>query len=493
MQDRRPTDLRDREADDDWEKTPTRSESVNYLIAALAAVMAATLARVYLGGRIGLGDAEAYYYAWSRHLDFSYYDHGPGIAYLIGLGTRWLGDTLLGVRVLSIAASAATALMIYLFGALLFSSRRTGLLATLLFVVSPVFFIGGAAAAPDAVFGLLWLVAAWFLFQAVQRNRPEPLVPMGIVVGLGLLCKYFMILFWPAALLYLLFGRGRRMLFSLHWVVGIIASLLIFSPVLYWNFGHDWASFLYHLSERHTDAALSSDRLLKFLAGQALYLSPPLALGLLLAIARSLGNMLQSRGRDAHLPFWLSAPVLGFFFLVGAWTPDSEPHWPLAGYLLLFPVLAHWLASLDDQLPGPLTKLVLLGPLAPLFRPSMKTLLLGWLIVPALLIDALLVLHLRTDLAYSRLPDAAIQPRLDISNELRGWDQAGEETVKLAGELGPGTFAASYHYTMCGQLAFAVKERLPVACLSRRTDAFDFFGEQDWRGKDAVFVTDNRY
>ena len=42
---------------------------------------------------------EAYYWMWSKHLAFGYYDHPPAVAYVIRAGTMIAGDTELGAQV----------------------------------------------------------------------------------------------------------------------------------------------------------------------------------------------------------------------------------------------------------------------------------------------------------------------------------------------------------------------------------------------------------
>ena len=66
---------------------------------------------------------EAQYWVWSRHLDWGYYSKPPLIAWLIRLGTLWLGNGEFGVRALSPFLHAGTAILLYLTGRRLYDSR----------------------------------------------------------------------------------------------------------------------------------------------------------------------------------------------------------------------------------------------------------------------------------------------------------------------------------------------------------------------------------
>ena len=58
----------------------------------LAALFA--LARFWLAGHLNLAEDEAYYWEWSRSLDWCYYDQGPMLALAIRLGTALLGTQI---------------------------------------------------------------------------------------------------------------------------------------------------------------------------------------------------------------------------------------------------------------------------------------------------------------------------------------------------------------------------------------------------------------
>src|ERR1700735_5714908 len=56
---------------------------------------------------------EAYYWMWSQHLAFGYYDHPPGVALVIRLSTMIAGDTELGVRLVSILLALPMSFAVY--------------------------------------------------------------------------------------------------------------------------------------------------------------------------------------------------------------------------------------------------------------------------------------------------------------------------------------------------------------------------------------------
>src|ERR1017187_302799 len=73
---------------------------------------------------------EAYYWMWSKHLAFGYYDHPPGVAVVIRLGTMISGDTELGVRLVSILLALPMSLAGYRTATLLFGGQRGAAAAT---------------------------------------------------------------------------------------------------------------------------------------------------------------------------------------------------------------------------------------------------------------------------------------------------------------------------------------------------------------------------
>src|SRR3954464_7738887 len=56
---------------------------------------------------------EAYYWMWSKHLAGGYYDPPPIVAFVIRAGTAILGDTELGVRLVSILLALPMSFAVY--------------------------------------------------------------------------------------------------------------------------------------------------------------------------------------------------------------------------------------------------------------------------------------------------------------------------------------------------------------------------------------------
>jgi dolichol-phosphate mannosyltransferase len=93
------------------------------------------------------------------------------------------------------------------------------------------------------------------LHRALIFDRASAWWPAGLWLGLGLLSKYTIGMLVPATLLFMIWDAQSRHWLR-HWgpyVAGLLA-LVIFSPVIYWNATHEWASFVFQTSRRLAEA-----------------------------------------------------------------------------------------------------------------------------------------------------------------------------------------------------------------------------------------------
>jgi hypothetical protein len=182
---------------------------------------------------------------WSKHLAFGYYDHPPGVAVLIRLGTMIAGDTELGVRLVSILLALPMSFAMYRTAAILFGSQRVAATATILLNVTLMAAVGTLIVTPDSPLLVASSFVLFFLAKVLETGRGAWWLAVGAAVGVALLSKYTALLFGPAILIWLAsVPRLRRWLISPWPYLGGIVALAIFSPVILWNADHDWVSFI---------------------------------------------------------------------------------------------------------------------------------------------------------------------------------------------------------------------------------------------------------
>src|ERR1700680_4521110 len=188
---------------------------------------------------------EAYYWMWSKHLAFGYYDHPPIVAVLIRLGTMIAGDTELGVRLVSILLALPMSFAVYRTAVILFGGLRVAATATILLNITLMAAVGTLIVTPDSPLLVASSFVLFFLAKVLETGRGAWWLAVGAAVGVALLSKYTALLFGPAILIWLVsVPRLRRWLSSPWPYLGGIVALAIFSPVIHWNADHEWVSFI---------------------------------------------------------------------------------------------------------------------------------------------------------------------------------------------------------------------------------------------------------
>jgi 4-amino-4-deoxy-L-arabinose transferase-like glycosyltransferase len=197
---------------------------------------------------------EAYYWTWSKHLAFGYYDHPPMVAVVIRLGTLIGGDTELGVRLVSILLALPMSFAVYRSAEILFGGRRVAATATILLNVTLMASVGTMVVTPDAPLLVASSFVLFFLAKVLATGRGAWWLAVGVAVGAALLSKYTALFFGPAILIWLIaVPKLRRWLLSPWPYLGGIVALAIFSPVILWNADHQWVSFIKQLGRARVE------------------------------------------------------------------------------------------------------------------------------------------------------------------------------------------------------------------------------------------------
>ncbi|MCU0808463.1 MAG: glycosyltransferase family 39 protein, partial [Candidatus Contendobacter sp.] len=223
---------------------------LNWHYLATFLIIYSVLLRLFYLGLPELFYEEAYYWNYAKHLDIGYLDHPPMVAWIIGLFTKLMGDNEFSVRFGAFLCWFITAYFSYRLTREV-HDRASVNQATLLIATLPAFFAVGWVMTPDAPLMACWAAALYFLYQAVIHDRRMAWSGVGVSIGLGMLSKYTIALLGLAVLAFILVDRhSRKWLFRPEPYLSIILAMIIFSPVIIWNAGHEWVSFLYQGRDR---------------------------------------------------------------------------------------------------------------------------------------------------------------------------------------------------------------------------------------------------
>ncbi|MBV8927258.1 MAG: glycosyltransferase family 39 protein [Bradyrhizobium sp.] len=203
-----------------------------------------TALRIVYAGLIDLRTDEAYYWTWSKERALSFLDHPPMIAWFIRFGTAIFGDTNLGVRFAGIVAMLATQLLLADITRRATHDIRAIALALLMPEAALYYGLLMAKVAPDIALIPFAVAMIWSLVRLAESRDPRWWLAAGVFGGLSLLSKFTVVMMLPAIVAYMLVPdwRLRQLRSPFPWLAALIA-LLLFSPVLIWNYQHDWASF----------------------------------------------------------------------------------------------------------------------------------------------------------------------------------------------------------------------------------------------------------
>jgi dolichol-phosphate mannosyltransferase len=202
-----------------------------------------------------LAPEEAYYWNYSIRPALGYLDHPPMVAWLIALPEAVFGHGVASIRMASLACAAVMATFVYRF-ALRLVDQPAALMAAAFSVLMPyAFFVEGLLITPDAPLAAAWAGALYFLHRALVGEERRAWYGAGIALGIGMLSKYTIVILGPAALAFcLLDRRARAWLLRPQPYLAVLIVALLFTPVIYWNFVNDWASFRFQSSGRFDQA-----------------------------------------------------------------------------------------------------------------------------------------------------------------------------------------------------------------------------------------------
>lgn len=302
---------------------------------------------------LGLVGDEAYYWDWSRQLDWGYFSKPPMVAWLIAAATAVSGHQPEAIRTLAVVFTSASLFFGYRLARDLFDPR-TGAWFVAALALAP------AAIAQNLIFTIdapllfcwsagLWCFSRWLGAGETSSGRRWG-IALAVCLGAGLLTKQMMAVFPLLAALHLATSpeHRHRLRQPGFWIIITFgAGALV--PLLVWNARHGWIMF--HHTAHHFEGAPFSwvdalGRTFAFVAGEVALTGFVIGIIAVFAAAAAVRRMLRGERDEAErLLFWFSVPAL--LVMTGmALRQRVNLNWPL---VYLPPLI---LLAVHGSLPG---------------------------------------------------------------------------------------------------------------------------------------------
>jgi 4-amino-4-deoxy-L-arabinose transferase-like glycosyltransferase len=376
------------------------------------------LFQVAIAAGFDLSHDEAYYWLFSKHLDWGYFDHPPMMAVVIKLFS-FLPHSELAVRLGFILLQFATLGLIFIL-----VPSSAWLYSTLLFFAFPLSSFAGLLALPDMP--LLFLTALYCYGLKIYLTKPSMKVAVGLgtVIALLFYAKYHGIL-----LVFFTILAVPRILLRKDFYVTALVTAVLFLPHVFWQYAHDFATLRYHFLERPS-SSFSVARLAEYLGSQIILAG--LLIGPIVWWKTLQFKSDESFSRSMKV---ISLGVVGFFF-ISTISKKFEANWTI----FLAPPLIYLMAQTD------------------LWSKAWAKRLTVASFVIVLLARILLVLP-PTLIPIKRL------------GEFHGWKAWAETMKKDCGDLP----LVANSYQMASKLSYYLETELPALNLFSRKNQFNYW------------------
>jgi 4-amino-4-deoxy-L-arabinose transferase-like glycosyltransferase len=437
-------------------------------------VLVFTIVRLVAAGSIDLTIDEAHYALYGLHLEWSYFDHPPLVGWLQALVLQ-ISDSDLALRTIPILLFSAASLVLFRVCTTLFPDETPwlGFISVAIIHSSIVLQLLGLALVPDSPLLLLGLLVILALHGVVSKGSLRYWLWLGLWLGLAGLSKYTAASLIGTVLLALLLSGQWRQLFTPGPWLALIMGLVIIMPVVYWNYSHDWISFLYQIKIHHgaNNPSWEFKRFLLSQASQFIVYGPASYVFGMIAVFAGLRNFKKLGEQNERGVMLCLALALPLFFMFG-WNSGyfiTMPHWISLAWLAVSPLAALWILCAWN------------------YR--------RW--VSAVVYSSIVYAVLLTGVVFSQL----VSPWIPFPNndqyylrDLYGWKQAAQRAEQLRVELakseGPVPLIFTEEWTQASRLAWYARPT-PVQVLdneNNQSKRFEYWFGSPQNGTRGILV-----
>lgn len=331
---------------------------------ALKIVYITLFVKLLLGAAIPFFFDESYYWYWGRNLQLSYYDHPPVVSWLYAIGQMFngLGQASRWPGIFMSQASV----IVWLYILKDYIKEKNLVWFSVLMAFWPLFGFTSIVITPDIPFVFFWSLSVLFVKRSLDSPSWKNYLMLGLSLGLGGASKYLMILFIPCLLIYLTWAKlWNRIEWSKVPAI-IFMGLLGCSPVLIWNYQHNWESILFQIDHGLGESIWKFNWTTDYVFGQILLIFPPV-LWFAIKVSRQY-KLLSSfawfpilffvysstKGQvEANWPI-MAYPAIGGLAILGAhqfrWLKWSSAFWALLSVIIFSNAVVYWLPTKESKL-----------------------------------------------------------------------------------------------------------------------------------------------
>lgn len=427
------------------------------------AVALLLLARLWLTVMAPPVGDEAYYWMWGQKPGWSYLDHPPLHAWLLGLMSVFGWNTF-ALRALTWVTLGGTLSIFWLWARRLRPDDPGAWWwpSAALYLATPLFFTMTWLAFHDHLLIFLGLASAHCFLVFAERWEADRtgvrwLYGAAALLGLAVLTKYNAVLLGIGVAVFLAAHKPVRSAWrSPHLYLAALLAVAMQAPVIWWNLAEGFASLNFHLSERWGGplSKLQPFNVVTFLALAVIFVGPFLLPAIVGLVRRPLGQPFADRARALALSV---LAVSSISLLVLSLFAEVYFYWNIVAFLLVMPLVAGWIGR----------RWVFAAQLAYGFVFAALS-IVNFTIVPV------------TNLFGGNDWTVA---------STYGWPEVAARVEALKAEHSVG-FVAAARYTTAAQLGFAMHDA-EVTALADRHDQYDFwFDPTAHAGQDAIIVSD---
>ncbi len=293
--------------------------------------------RLVISQTMGLMPQDAYYYFYSEHLDLSYFDHPPMVAYMLKFFSLILGKSVWTVKLTDFLVTGMSFFSFYYLSTL-FLSKSKAKIAAMLYGSTLMLTILSVNTTPDVPLLLFWTLSLIAIYKAVFDGKLLYWILSGILIGLAFDSKYTALIILPGLIMFLILSKKHRhYLFSKELLLTFVFFGVTIYPVYLWNVQHEWISFNFQSSRTGDISKFNFQPKLFFgnLATQLFLILPILFSAIAILFYKLAKKMITTKKLVADKLIFLlsfSVPIIGLFFSISIiyWV---KLNWIMPGYI----------------------------------------------------------------------------------------------------------------------------------------------------------------